>query len=345
MSISPHEDQFLDEVFGLFALEAQEWIAQCKAALSELEGQSPENRHAKFYETILCAITNLGGSAATVELPALEKLAFALVPLLQTMQALGPRSPGEQLAALREGLDAITQGIKHLEEAKNGIVPDLDRVLQRLIDAGSLPGTDPAARETNVLSPYPDVDQQVPSAPSPVALWEALRHLERERSNSAEPTRHLAEAVLKQAKDEQRQGHNGSHPDLSTIAQILHDLEARDEQFLQDLHQRLPAIESLLSELMAYQADRRDSNPVTAEVLQEIRLLHDAARALDAKTIMGFFHGLQMFVGILSSKGVSVLPQRIDAVLSRLRSIVPLAQQWVEIGKQDRASIQRLVNS
>jgi chemotaxis protein histidine kinase CheA len=343
MSISPHEDQFLEEVFGLFALEAQEWMTQCKAALLELEAQPPENRQAKFYETILCGITNLGGSAATVELPALEKLAFALVPLLHTMQALGPRSPGEQLAALREGLDEITLGIEHLEETKNGTVPGLDRVLQRLTDALSLPGMDSAARETNLL-PYPDAHQRAVTALSPVALWEALRGLERNRSDSTQPTRHLAEAIFKRATDEQNDGQNGSHVEVSTIVQILHDLETRDEQFIQDLHQRLPTIEGLLSELMAHQSDTLDSNPAIAQVLQEIRLLHDAARALDAKTIMGFFHGLQTFLGILSRKGVLVLPQRIDAVLSRLRSILPLAEQWVEVGKQDRTSIQKLVN-
>src|SRR5688572_15049238 len=105
MPINPQEDQFLEEVLGLFALEAEEWITQGKAALLELErGPSPD-REAKLYDTIICGITNLGGSAATVELPALEKLAFALVPLLQAMGRQKGHTPPEQIAALREGLD------------------------------------------------------------------------------------------------------------------------------------------------------------------------------------------------------------------------------------------------
>ncbi|MGH7231796.1 MAG: hypothetical protein ACREJU_10625 [Nitrospiraceae bacterium] len=342
MSIYPHEDQFLEEVFGLFTLEAQEWIAQCKAALEELERQPPGDRQAKLYETIICGVTNLGGSAATVELPTLEKLAFALVPLLQRMRELGPRSPGEQRAALHEGLDAITQAIKHLEETKSGTVPGLAPVLQRLSDAEHLPA-EHAANETEVSFPssqHRDEPAVIPCSPG--SLLDDLRNLERTRSEATDQTRHIVETVIKKVKNESGTDQNGSHVDASTIVQILQDLEARDEQFLEEIRRRLPAIEAVLLELKSDQ-EGWGSSPRAAGALQDIHLLHETARALEAKAIMLFFHGLQTFLGIVSRQEVSVLPQRLDAVSSRLRCILPLAEKWVDVGKHERTSVQKVV--
>ncbi len=345
MSNHPHEDQFLEEVFGLFALEAQEWITQCKTALLELERRPSEDRQVKLYETIICGVTNLGGSAATVELPALEKLAFALLPLLQVMRERGSRSPVEQLAALREGLDEMTLAVEHLEETKNGTVRGFDLVLQRLANSINLPcAPDPSSQPPLSSSSSQSVAETVVTPLSPSALLGALHDLERGRSESMDQTRHVVEAVIKKAKTEHGEERNGSHFDASTILRILEELEARDEQFLKELGQRLPTIEGVLSELKAGPSEAWSSNPRADTVLQEIHLLHEAARALEAKPIMLFFHGLQTFLSVMSRNGVSVLPQRIEAVVSRLRSILPMAQQWVEIGRDERASVQKIVH-
>ena len=63
MASTPHEDAFLDEVLGLFVLEAQEWINQSNTALLELEHHPASDRKHKLYDIIVCGITNLGGSA------------------------------------------------------------------------------------------------------------------------------------------------------------------------------------------------------------------------------------------------------------------------------------------
>lgn len=345
MSNHPHEDQFLEEVFGLFALEAQEWIAQCKTALLELEHRPSEDWQEKLYETIICGVTNLGGSAATVELPALENLAFALLPLLQVMRERGSRSPVEQLAALREGLDEMTLAVEHLEETKNGTVRGFDSVLKRLADSINLPC---APEPSHQAPPSSSSSQSVVEIPvtslSPSSLLGALHDLERSRSESMDQTRHVVEAVIKRAKTEHGEERNGSHFDASTILRILEELEARDERFLKELGQRLPTIEGVLSELKAGSSEAWGPNSRTDSVLQEIHLLHEAARELEAKPIMLFFHGLQMFLGVMSRHGVSVLPQRIEAVISRLRTILPMAQEWVEIGRDERASVQKIVH-
>ena len=100
MASTAHEDAFLDEVLGLFVLEAQEWINQSNTALLELEHHPVSDRKHKLYETIVCGITNLGGSAATVELRDLERLGVQL-------SAVGANDAGTQ----RQQLGPSTGGV------------------------------------------------------------------------------------------------------------------------------------------------------------------------------------------------------------------------------------------
>src|SRR5436309_6380765 len=101
------DDQFQKEVLELFALEAHEWLGQIKAALRELESNSDSGIRPKLFDIVHHGITNLGGSAATVDLPAIQQLAFGLLPLLDTFRSQGVPRPAEQFAALRDGLDRI----------------------------------------------------------------------------------------------------------------------------------------------------------------------------------------------------------------------------------------------
>ena len=81
------EDQFQEEVLKLFAEESLEWVGQIKTALQELETGAPPDREPKLYDTVIRSLTNLMGSAATVDLAALQKLALAMIPLLQAMHS------------------------------------------------------------------------------------------------------------------------------------------------------------------------------------------------------------------------------------------------------------------
>jgi chemotaxis protein histidine kinase CheA len=337
----PHEDQFLEEVLGLFALEAQEWISQSKAALLELEGRPALDREAKLYETITCGISNLGGSAATVELPALETLAFALVPLLQAMGKHKGHTPPEQISVLREGLDAIIWSVEHLAETKTGEVSGLERILQKLADAAALPPlTDPIPTLQTVPS-RPAVMHTPMPASSPT-LMETLHSFQRTHAESADPMRHMVEAVIRKVKAEEEK-QEGSQIDPPSIMRILEELDALDERFLAELHQRLPMIISMLSDLKAGRLDELKSNSRLESALRDIHTLQDAARTLDAKAIMLFFHGLHTFLTLVGKKSITILPQRFEAVESRLQEILPTAQQWVDTGKGERASIQKIV--
>ena len=65
-------DDFQKELVDLFVQEAHEWLQNIHVALDELQqGPAPE-RHAKLIETISAGVMNLGGSAATINLPDVE---------------------------------------------------------------------------------------------------------------------------------------------------------------------------------------------------------------------------------------------------------------------------------
>ena len=69
-------DDFQKELVDLFVQEAHEWLQNIHVALDELQqGPAPE-RHAKLIGTITAGVTNLGGSAATLNLSDVEHASF-----------------------------------------------------------------------------------------------------------------------------------------------------------------------------------------------------------------------------------------------------------------------------
>src|SRR5262245_37304704 len=79
-------DDFQKELIDLFVQEAQEWLQNIHVALDELQqGPAPE-RHAKLIGTISAGVTNLGGSAATLNLSDVEHASFATVPFVEALR-------------------------------------------------------------------------------------------------------------------------------------------------------------------------------------------------------------------------------------------------------------------
>jgi hypothetical protein len=74
-------------------------------------------------------------------------------------------------------------------------------------------------------------------------------------------------------------------------------------------------------------------------VLQDIDALYEAADRVSAVNITMFLHGLRTFLLVTAQNGPSAVGERLAAVEQRLASLVPLAQQWVDIGRLERAAI------
>ncbi len=340
MAASPQDDPFLEEVLRLFAQEAQEWLAQINDALLELEqGLAPE-RQPKQFETILRGFTNLGGSAATVELRTIEQVALALVPLLQAMRGQGGRASADRFALLREGLQTIMSTIPGVAQADADSTGSLDGLLQRISDATEAEASTSPESDQQPL-PEPAGENTAVSALS-TSVMDALLNLQRCRPASSDYPRNIIETVLRKVQDDS--GRGSAEVDLlPTVRRILRDLERLDEQFLAELEERLP---ELLHDFPRFKTDCANGQVPADRVtrmLGEASRLHEAATSVGAREVTLFFTGLQVFLQAAACGRVLIVPQRFDAVEFRLEGIIPAAKQWVELGRVEIAEIEKLV--
>src|SRR5512147_2664408 len=79
-------DDFQKELVDLFVEEANEWLQNLHVALDELEqGPAPE-RHGELIEMMLAGVTNLGESAATINLRDITDASLAAVPFIDALK-------------------------------------------------------------------------------------------------------------------------------------------------------------------------------------------------------------------------------------------------------------------
>ncbi|MEP6934426.1 MAG: hypothetical protein ABI988_10855, partial [Nitrospirota bacterium] len=79
-------DDFQKELVDLFVLEAHEWLQNIHVALDELQQSPVPERHVKLIRTIWVGVTNLGGSAATINLPDVEHASFEAIPYIEALK-------------------------------------------------------------------------------------------------------------------------------------------------------------------------------------------------------------------------------------------------------------------
>jgi chemotaxis protein histidine kinase CheA len=316
-------DPFQQEIIALFAAEAQDWIGQVETALHELEAGPPQFRCVKLFETIRNGVTNLGGSAATVERPDIEKLAFAMLPHLEAIEGQGKVTSAGQCAALRESLE-------HLATA-----------IQRLIPSAA---PAPAAAQPAAAKAAATASTPAPAA-APAALTgpiiDALVELQQSRAESAETTRALVDSLIQVPAGGAGQGVVTG--DRAAIVRNLKELDALDAQLLADVQQRLPNIQKVFSSLKAGGASAIASNGSLDGVLQDVVRLRDEAFTAGASSVMSFFKGLHSWLSLVARQQVSVPPQRYEAVESRLKSAVTMTQQWVDVGRMKKANVEQFL--
>ena len=68
---------------------------------------------------------------------------------------------------------------------------------------------------------------------------------------------------------------------------------------------------------------------------------YETARDVRATAIIQFLHGLETLFLEVVYKGVALDPQRVEAVATRVDSLVAMAQQWVQMGRTEKAAIEK----
>jgi chemotaxis protein histidine kinase CheA len=156
------QDDFQKELVDLFAQEAHEWLQNIHVALDELQqGPTPE-RHANLIGTISAGVTNLGGSAATINLPDVTQASFAAIPFIEALQ--DPQrsfsvqdflSLCKQLGLIHTALTRAT-GTSFKENGSGAADEAVDASLSRGISASASGITTTAVSRCRVRAqPYP----------------------------------------------------------------------------------------------------------------------------------------------------------------------------------------------
>jgi len=325
-------DPFQQEIISLFAAEAQDWIGQIETALHELEASPASFRCAKLFETIRNGVTNLGGSAATVERPDIEKLAFAMLPHLEAIEGQGKVTSAGQCAALRDSLETLAKAIQRL-------------VAPAAPTAPAAAGAPPPAAALAAAAAAPSSAPAPPPVDAPTALTgpiiDALIELRESRSESADATKALIASLIQQPSG--GAGRGTVTGDRAAIIRILKDLEALDVQLQTDVQQRLPNIQKAFSGFKTGGASAAASNGSLDAVLHDVVRLRDEAFAAGAVTVMSFFKGLHSWLSLVGRQKVTVPAQRFDAVEVRLNAVLTMTQQWVDVGRMKKANVEQFL--
>lgn len=311
------------EVIGLFALEAREWLNQIQTAHAALEQASERLLQSKLLNIMLQGMTNLARSAAAVPLPAIENMATGLLPLLHSAARQDRATAAHHLGALQEGLNRLATAVRDLscEHADEYGDPDAEREPVREAaesrESGLGAATGPASSGPTIL--------------------DSLRRLHQVRGRSLQPMRDVLEDVIRRAEEQSEGG--GDVIDGRTIGRILNELNDLDERFLEHMSERVPELLQKITRLRRESGNDAPSLEALTPVLQHIDGLGQAVDEVGASTISTFLQGLRAFLLVAAHNQTTDTHRRLEAVETRLRSLVPLAKQWVDIGRVERAAI------
>jgi chemotaxis protein histidine kinase CheA len=304
-------DDFQKELVDLFVQEAHEWLQNIHVALDELQqGPAPE-RHAKLIGTISAGVTNLGGSAATLNLSDVERASFAAIPFVEALR--DPRntfsiqdflSLCKQLGQIHTALTRAT-GISFEED-----------------------GSRAATEATDVSL-------------SPREFLQALRDLQEQQVSSTVSGRNLICDLIEQMESQVQAG--VERIAAKGIQEYLAQVSEAEESFLKAIDERLPEISKKMS---ALKMDGEEACQVKAAVeasLQDVaRLLEEAQRVNEGSAVL-FFTGLHSLLTVVAQRRVYLAAARVESVEARLQVMGEAIRQWGEHGRAQHAAIDQLL--
>ncbi len=302
------EDGFQKELVELFVQEAHEWLQQIHVALDELQ-QAPESgRHRSLAQTIKVGITNLGGSAATVNLTDVERASFSALPFVEALQDPSARISSDDFLALCKQLGHIH---------------------------GAL------TRATGVT--FEVAPSQVPETGTPATipteeLLTLLHGLQMKSSLPGTIPRNLIRTITAQAESLLQRG-TGQYQ-IASIQEFLDRSAEGDQGFLTLVQQHEGHLTDVLQALTADGTSTQGASTDLLMGVERVAQLWSAAQQVNASQAMTFFMGLHSFLTIVSQQRVAISVQSMEAVQSRLVQCVQAVEEWVESGRAERLAIQ-----
>lgn len=306
-------DDFQKELVDLFVQEAHEWLQSIHVALDELQqGPAPE-RHAKLIGTISAGVTNLGGSAATINLPDIEHAAFEAIPFIEALQDPQKALSVQDFLSLCKQLGQIHTALTRT----TGISFEDD-------------GSGAAA-------------EAVYASLSPEEFLQALQELQKKQSSSIVPGRNLIRSLIEQMEGQVQAG--AERIDATVIQGYLLQVSEAEESFLKAIDERVPEIFEKMSTLKLDGGEDSSRMAAIEASLQDVTRLRTEAQQVNAGSAMMFFTGLHSLLTVLAKRRVVLAATRIESVKTRLHVMGGDIRQWVEHGRAQRAAIDQLLPS
>ena len=302
-------DEFQRELLELFAAEAYEWLAQIQQALARFQASLDPSVKFDALDIISRGITSLGGSAATVDLPAIQELVFGLLPLLEQLRGADSVDVNDTLANLRDALANITG----LVASNTGI-----------------PAT------VTFEAHKPDLRQAK-------EFLHALHTLRRVQMRTTPVARSVTDNVIRRVQQDLERGF--SQVDTPTILAQVDEVCRDHDDFVRLVQSTLPALSAAVAALKSMSRPPTLNRPPdqTMEWHHTVNQLVDQARQRDAVPLLHFFQGLSSFIKIVTERRLAISAQRFGAVETRLGGMASIAQAWLEAERAERAAIVHLL--
>lgn len=300
-------DDFQKELVDLFVQEAHEWLQNIHVALDELQQGPAPDRHQKLVETITAGVTNLGGSAATINLPDVEQASFAAIPLIDAIKDPHKTFSVQDFLSLCKQLGQIHTALTRT----TGVSFE---------DAG-----DGAAESIRQTMPIPGFVQ-------------ALQHLQRTQQL---PGRNLVQGLIDQMESQLRAGVD--QVDVHALHDFLVRVSEAEDAFLRTVQLSLPALADKVRSMAVDGVQQSQGMELIEASLQDVSQLRAEAQQVNAAPVMTFLTGLQSLLSVIVQRRIALAAQRLVAVEARVRSMGGTIQQWVELGQAERAAISKLL--
>ncbi|MEO8338673.1 MAG: hypothetical protein ABI604_03020 [Nitrospirota bacterium] len=304
-------DDFQKELVDLFVLEAHEWLQNIHVALDELQQSPVPERHVKLIRTIWVGVTNLGGSAATINLPDVEHASFEAIPYIEALKDPQKAFSVQDFLSLCQRLGQIhtaltrATGISFQEDEGGAAV------------------------------------EAVYASLTPGEFLQALEELEEMQSPRVVSGRNHIRRLIEQMEGQVQAG--VERIDVAVIKGYLARVSEGEESFLKVVDKRMPKVFETLSTLMIDGGEISSRMTDLEASLQEIARLRIEAQEVSAESAMMFFTGLHSLLTVMAQQRVFLAATRLESVKARLHAMGGAIRQWVEQGRAQRTAIDQLL--
>lgn len=300
---SDTSDDFQKELVDLFVQEAHEWLQNIHVALDELQqGPAPE-RHDALVAILNGGVTNLGGSAATINLPEVEQASFAALPFIDALKDSQKSFSVQDFLSLCKQLGQIHAALTHA----TGVSFE-GQASAEMLDAAQ-------------------------ATVSPAEFLQVLRKLQIDQQVEAPSDRSLINTMIDQMEAQIKAG--VQQVGVEVIQGYLNRMSQSEDAFVQAVDVSV----STLAEQLPSLTTTQPANGIWEASLQHVTQLRTEAQQVNAVQAITFFSGLHSLLSVVVQHRVCLATKRVEAIMVRLTEVKQLIHQWVERGRVERTAI------